>query len=191
MSKIKPKITSLKLTIAKSFWEYKMSCPLHILASHLKISKKTIYRLFKNKSSLIEFTVQLKMNEFEGSLKSIMGRKLDPVEELAQVTFYWEKFIAENYIATEVRRYLPVAIYSRTERKYLSIMNDVLKANVQNGIVHGVFSITDQDLTARFYLTHLENLKKDWIYDSGQRWEFLSNLVDHHLSSLQLTQGKQ
>ena len=121
------------------------------IATHLGISKKTIYQFYKDKKELVYKVVETKMAKQETEMEEIAGKAIDPVHEILLTSEYLKKiFINMNpFLLVEVQKYYPRAygIFSTHRDKciFSSIFN-----NIKKGITQGLYrSGMDVDTIAR------------------------------------------
>ncbi len=177
-------LTVFQKRIISSYWTIGLHSPLDILSHKMGISKKTIYKCFHDKDVLLEHTLNWRFTEFDKGFELILNKHLSPVNELKEMTFYWEQFIFKNYIKNNLRCVLSPSVYEKSKQVYLRLLHGNLEVNIKNGINQGVFIITNIEPTAKFYSMSLEYLKENWIENETSRRTWLNHLIEYHLNSL-------
>ncbi|MDB5273265.1 MAG: transcriptional regulator, TetR family [Chitinophagaceae bacterium] len=128
------------------------------IATHLGISKKTIYQFYKDKKELVYKVVETKMAKQETEMEEIAEKAIDPVHEILLTSDYLKKiFINMNpFLLVEVQKYYPRAygIFSTHRDKciFSSIFN-----NIKKGITQGLYRPgMDVDTIARLRMVCID-----------------------------------
>ena len=110
------------------------------IATHLGISKKTIYQFYKDKKELVYKVVETKMQRQEVEMEEITDSAIDPVHEVILTSDLLKKVFQNMnpFLLMEVQKYYPRA-YSvfqshRDKCIFLNIFN-----NMKKGIDMGLY----------------------------------------------------
>ncbi len=105
------------------------------IATHLGISKKTIYQFYKDKKELVYKVVEARITKQKSEMDQITVEAADPVQEIL-MTSNWlkEMFQSMNpFLLLEVQKYYP-----RAYGVFLSHRDKCIFSNIFNNIKKGV-----------------------------------------------------
>lgn len=110
------------------------------IATHLGISKKTIYQFYKDKKELVYKVVETKIQRQEVEMEEIMESAIDPVHEVILTSDLLKKVFQNMnpFLLMEVQKYYPRAygVFQSHRDKciFISIFN-----NIKKGIELGLY----------------------------------------------------
>ncbi len=118
------------------------------IAGELGMSKKTIYRFFKNKNILVKEAVDFIFDQIQKEIHHICSLDLNPYEELFAVKKIIEKNLKKSNASPyhQLKKYYPEIAKSLESRKFKSIM-ECLEHNLNKGIQLGYYK---KDLNKEF-----------------------------------------
>ena len=110
------------------------------LASHLSISKKTIYQFFKDKKEVVSASVRYMLDKELNELYEITENSKDVVEELVLLSEYFKKMTRQMNptLLFDMKKYHPEAwnLYlNRKETCYRSRLEAVLLRGKEQGVI--------------------------------------------------------
>lgn len=130
------------------------------IATHLGISKKTLYKWFENKDQIVSAVMSSHLNGVQGECENIIGNTRNAVDEMVQM-MDWAKrqFATMNPTAIhDLRKYYPAAwnLFHAHKSKYiLSQIQD----NLRRGVAEGLYRADlDIEVLSRLRLAQIDIL---------------------------------
>lgn len=128
------------------------------IATHLGISKKTIYQFFKDKKELVLKVVESRLLQQEKEMTVITDQAADPVHEVILIS-EWLKDFFQNlnpYLMMEIQKYYPKAYGAFLEHKQKCMLNNIYD-NIKKGIEVGLYRASiDLDTISRLRMFCVE-----------------------------------
>lgn len=110
------------------------------IASHLSISKKTIYQNFKDKDALVIAVTKIHMEQEMADMEKIVSESRDAIDEFFKITQYVKAALVKMNpsVLFDIKKYHPKAYLLFEEHKSECIMGTI-KRNLEVGIEQGVY----------------------------------------------------
>lgn len=130
------------------------------IASHLGISKKTLYKWFENKDQIVSAVISTHLSGVQGECEGIIGQARNAVDEMVQM-MDWAKrqFANVNPSAIhDLRKYYPAAwnLFHAHKNKYILSQ---IQANLQRGVAEGLYRPDlDIEVLSRLRLAQIDVL---------------------------------
>lgn len=163
------------------------------IATHLGISKKTLYKWYENKDQIVSAVIANHLNGVQGECEGIVGNARNAVDEMV-LMMDWAKrqFSNVNPAAVhDLRKYYPAAwaLFHTHKSKYiLSQIQDNLRRGVQEGLYRADL---DVEVLSRLHLAHIDILFDPEIYPLSEfdqsRVQFACN--EHFLLGMVTLKG--
>lgn len=159
------------------------------------ISKKTLYRLFENKESLIKKIVKDFIGTQKDEIKSIENESINAIEELLRI---YEKTcnnlrIFNQSLINDMRKFYPASweVFQQFKNDY--IYRHVL-SNLEKGIHEGLYrNDFDKKIIARFYTARIDLIINPELF-SPKEYSYntiLRELFFYHIRGIGSNQGIQ
>ena len=165
------------------------------IAEHMRISKKTIYHYFGDKTSLVRLAVLHVFEEVKDKIITIQTSMDNPIEALYEI-----KKIAVQVLGNkdkspqyQLQKYYP-AIYIEIRKKELSTFGNTFKLSLKKGMDSGLFRTTiDPEFIMRIYFNGFRGLRDIELfppedYDIDQ---IIGKYIDYHLRAIATAKGLQ
>ena len=165
------------------------------IAEHMRISKKTIYHYFGDKTSLVRSAVLHVFEEVKDKIITIQTSMDHPIEALYEI-----KKIAVQVLGNkdkspqyQLQKYYP-AIYIEIREKELSTFGNTFKLSLKKGMDSGLFRTTiDPEFIMRIYFNGFRGLRDIELfppedYDIDQ---IIGKYIDYHLRAIATAKGLQ
>ena len=151
------------------------------IALSLGVSKKTIYKYFKNKTELVDAVTNYMFATICCSIDEVCEKKMNPIQEL----FYIKKVVLE-YLNDEksspfyqLQKYYP-KIYTSLKHKQFGVMKDTIQENLERGIQSGLFrNNIDKDFISRIYFNGMVGIKDQELFPLKKY--SMNTLIDYYL----------
>lgn len=164
------------------------------VARQLSVSKKTLYRCFKDKDELVSFTIARHIAHMNNSIEQIQQREEDPILQIVNIADFVVHFKKEINPAVlyDLRKYHPETYVLLTEHRdnaaYLNI-----RQNIESGISKGYFRADlDVEVITRIWVFMVFALFENEIF-SGSEISFeraYREMVGYHLYGITTEAGR-
>ncbi len=125
------------------------------IANELGISKKTLYKHFNNKQSLVEGTTATLHEACLSSVNTISEKGYNPIEENFEIKKMFKEMFQNSSSSPiyQLKKYYPL-IHTKTMEKEMVLFSECLRKNIEKGIAEGYYrSDTKVDLATKFYFS--------------------------------------
>jgi len=125
-----------------------------------RISKKTLYKYFKDKDDLVTSCMSFELQRTEKEVKDIMSKGLNAIDESFEISRFVIDNVADLHPAMffELENYYPEAFKLYEEHQNKSIRSSIYD-NLEKGIKEGYYRADlNIDIVVSIYLTILYNL---------------------------------
>jgi len=123
------------------------------IASKLAISKKTIYKYFKNKEQLVEESVSLLHNTIHNEVLCVCDKGYNAIEENFEVKKMFKDLLKNSNESPmfQLQKYYPKT-YSKVMKNEFAMFKDCISHNIEKGIQEGLYrSNVNNSIITRFY----------------------------------------
>tara|TARA_B100000886_G_C20339172_1_gene455883 strand:- start:355 stop:954 length:600 start_codon:yes stop_codon:yes gene_type:complete len=165
------------------------------IAGHMRISKKTIYHYFDDKTSLVQSSVLLVFEEVKDKIIAIQTSMDNPIEALYEIKKIAVKVLGNKDKSPQyqLQKYYPT-IYLEIRKKELSTFGDSFKLSLKKGMDSGLFRDTiDPEFIMRIYFNGFRGLRdielfppEDYDIDL-----IIGKYIDYHLRAIATPKGLQ
>lgn len=163
------------------------------IALEMGISKKTIYKYFKNKKELIKIVITQLIEKISYGIDFIFEMNLNPIDKLFTikdfVTYYLKSESSSPFY--QLQKYYPVIFNSLISNQFNKVDEYVIK-NLKNGIEQGLFrNDINLKLISRFYATGINGIRNAELFNPIQfnNLEVQKNFLEYHLRGICTQQG--
>ena len=123
------------------------------IAQEMGVSKKTIYKYYKNKQSLIESTTSSLHDSYLSAIKNIEDKKFNPIQENFEIQKVFKEMFknVSSSPVYQLKKYYP-KIHEKRKEKEIYTFLECFKENIKRGVDEGYYrKETDVNLCAQFY----------------------------------------
>ncbi|MFD1294829.1 TetR/AcrR family transcriptional regulator [Lutibacter holmesii] len=163
------------------------------IANELAISKKTIYKYFKNKADLVNEATIFTHNQVHKEVLKIYNLNHNAIQENFEVKKVFNGFIqnVDDSPLFQLQKYYPET-YKRITSQELCMFKDCLLSNIQKGINEGLYRkniLIDQ--VTKFYFSlvmsvHDSNL---YTYNKNNIHKLELNILEYHTRAIATEKG--
>jgi TetR/AcrR family transcriptional regulator, cholesterol catabolism regulator len=151
------------------------------IANHLRISKKTLYKYFKDKNEVVQRIVQAQCEFEKLTIVQIVNESKNAIDELIRINNFVSSNISNVHASTlfDLEKYYPVAFSYFCDHKE-TYVRDLVKSNLKKGVVEGFYRDNlDIELVTIFYLELIETI---WTNEALSRDKFTLNQVHSEIA---------
>lgn len=163
------------------------------IAEHMRISKKTIYLCFNDKTALVRYSVLHVFETVKDKIINVETTTKNPIDALYEI-----KKIAVQVLGNkdkspqyQLQKYYP-AIYTEVREKELSAFGDTFKMSLTKGIESGLFrNDIDPDFIMRIYFNGFRGLRDIELFPPA-KYDIdllIGKYIDYHLRAIATTKG--
>lgn len=135
------------------------------IANALGISKKTLYKYFNNKHSLVEETTTTMHDSCLSMIELITNQGFNAIEENFEIKKMFKEMFqnASSSPIYQLKKYYP-KIHEKTMEKEIILFSECLKENLKKGIQEGYYrENTNIDLATQFYFSLVFSIHENTI----------------------------
>jgi AcrR family transcriptional regulator len=153
--------TELLIKIAEFLKTYGLrSATMDDIAKHLKMSKKTLYKSFKDKTDIINQVMGLQCQMEKGMIQEITKNSENAIDEIIKINNLISKTLnsVNPSVLFDLEKYYPEAfsVFCNHKETFIAYF---IEENLKRGIAEGYYrSNMDTLLVTRFYLKILEHI---------------------------------
>lgn len=165
------------------------------IANKLGVSKKTIYKYFKNKTELVDAVTDYTFNIICEGIDSICAIKENPIDELFDIKKLVMKYLKDEKSSPQyqLQKYYP-NIYQSLKQRQFDVMQECVIENLNYGIELGLYRPNiDPEFISRIYFHGLIGIKdKDLFPLNNYSMKTLMNFYyEYHLRGICTAKGIQ
>ena len=163
------------------------------IASALGVSKKTIYKYYKNKTELVNGVTHAMFNTICCGINGICALELNPIEELFSI----KRLVMENLKDEksspqyQLQKYYP-KIYASLKQKQFHVMQDCVINNLKKGIESDLYrKDIDLQFISRIYFNGMIGIKDKTLFplENYSMNSLMTNYLEYHLRGICTTLG--
>ena len=163
------------------------------IANELAISKKTIYKFFKNKQELVEETVSLVHETMHKEIFCICDKGYNAIEENFEIKNMFKNMFknSDDSPMFQLEKYYPDT-YNKIMINEFDMFKDCILTNIKKGIKEGLYRANiDEDLITKFYFSlamsvHNSNLHT---YNKNALNKLETNVLEYHTRAISTLKG--
>lgn len=162
------------------------------LASHLGVSKKTLYQHFKNKSDLVEKTLSEHLEMEKQAVLEFRATSENAIVELFKIGAHVSSHLHQinPAIMFDLKRYYPKAWETLEFYKTDFIYDNILK-NIKRGSTEGLYrDDLNSEIIARFYLEMINAIMHpDFKASNREIVEYYEEFLRYHVRGIASNKG--
>ncbi|RSK30188.1 TetR/AcrR family transcriptional regulator [Hymenobacter metallilatus] len=153
------------------------------IATHLAISKKTLYKWFENKDQIVLGVMTQHLAMAQSQCSKLASHAGNAVEEMLNVSQWADQQFGDIHpsIFHDLRKYYPTTWALFEAHRNTFILNQITR-NLRRGIAEGLFRADlDVEVLARLNLAQIEMAFDPQLYPAGQFTPMrVSRVFDEH-----------
>ncbi|APZ45748.1 TetR family transcriptional regulator [Polaribacter reichenbachii] len=165
------------------------------IASSLGVSKKTIYKYFKNKTDLVASVTEYIFNNISSGINQICSLNKNPIEEVFDI----KRFIMSNLKDEksspqyQLQKYYP-KIFASIRQKQFEIMQVCVIQNLNDGIQQGLYrKEIDVEFISRIYFNGMISIKDKELFplQNYSMNTLMNYYLEYHIRGICTEKGLQ
>ncbi|TXD47782.1 TetR/AcrR family transcriptional regulator [Polaribacter sp. IC073] len=165
------------------------------IASSLGVSKKTIYKYFKNKTALVDAVTHQMFDTICFGIDGICELKLDAIDELFSIKRLVMQHLKDEKSSPQyqLQKYYP-KIYASLKQQQFHVMQDCVVNNLKKGIATKLYRENiDLEFISRIYFNGMIGIKDKDLFPltNYSMNSLMSTYLDYHLRAISTQKGLQ
>ena len=163
------------------------------IASALGVSKKTIYKFFKNKTELVDAVTNYMFDTVSCGIDGICDLKMNPIDEIFSIKRFVMEHLKDEKSSPQyqLQKYYP-KIYASLKQKQFHVMQDCVIENLKSGIESGLYRETiDLEFISRIYFNGMIGIKDKGLFplDNYSMNTLMNYYLEYHLRGICTQKG--
>ena len=181
-------------TAASLFLQYGYkSVTMDDIAVHMRISKKTIYTYFDDKTSLVRASVLYVFEEVKNKIINVQESMDNPIEALYEIKKIAVQVLGKKDKSPQyqLQKYYP-AIYEEIRKKELSALGNCFEMSLRKGMKSGFFRpALDTEFITLIYFNGFRGLRDIELFPPEQYDidQIIGKFIDYHLRAIVTPKG--
>ncbi|QTD38756.1 TetR/AcrR family transcriptional regulator [Polaribacter batillariae] len=165
------------------------------IASNLGVSKKTIYKYFKNKTALVTAVTEYMFAIICNGINDICKKNLNPIEEIFSIKRMVMKHLKDEKSSPQyqLQKYYP-KIYASLKQKQFQVMQETIKDNLKRGVELDLFrKEINIDFISRIYFYGINGIKDQEVFPITyfSMNELTNHYLEYHIRGIATEKGVQ
>ena len=163
------------------------------IAHEMRISKKTIYAHYKNKTELVKETAIHVFDKITDGIDCICSLNKNPIEELYEIKRFVMLHLKNDKSSPQyqLQKYYP-EIYQSMKVKQFDLMQDCVIENIKKGIEQNLYrKKLNVDFISRIYFLGITGIKDETIFpfEKYPKIKLMENYLEYHLRGIVTSKG--
>ena len=163
------------------------------IANKIGVSKKTIYKYFKNKTELVDVVTNHTFETISCGIDEICNKNLNPIEEIFSIKRLVMEHLKDEKSSPQyqLQKYYPNT-YTQLKQKQFLQMQECVINNLKLGINNGFYRANiDLEFISRIYFIGLTGIKdKDFFpLDNYSMKELMNYYLEYHMRGICTEKG--
>lgn len=140
------------------------------IARNLSVSKKTLYKYFKDKSDVVDEVTKCLIGGEECSIKEIINESENAIDEIIRISEFANQMLKNMHpsVMFDLNKYYPEAFKIFRDHKNVFIAQTVIK-NLERGIEEGFYRENlDVNIISKLYLAKIEAIWDQEMFPASQ-----------------------
>ncbi len=165
------------------------------MASELGVSKKTLYKYFSNKASLVDASTTAIQETIESNIASIKSKEYNAIEEEFKIKAIFNEMFknAKGSPMYQLKKYYP-EIYNKLMDREVCMFSECNTDNLTKGIAQGLYRRDiDHKLVTNFYFTLVFGVYDSTTYsdDIQELLKIEYHVLEYHIRAIATEKGIQ
>ncbi|NER13072.1 TetR family transcriptional regulator [Leptobacterium flavescens] len=159
------------------------------IANEMAMSKKTLYKYFKNKEVLVEESTSMMHEACHMGIQMITDQGYNPIRENFEIKKMFKEMFknADSSPIFQLKKYYP-KIHERVMCKEMGAFSECVKQNINRGIEQGYYrEQIDIDLCIQFYFAIVFSIHENAETENRPEFEVLA--LEYHTRAIATEKG--
>jgi len=163
------------------------------IASSLGVSKKTIYKYFSNKTTLVSAVTDFMFSNISTGINLICSLKKNPIDEIFDIKRFVMSHLKDEKSSPQyqLQKYYP-KIFASIKKKQFGVMQECVIENLNHGKNSGLYrKEIDVEFISRIYFSGMMSIKDPDIFhlNNYSMNTLMSKYLEYHLRGICTEKG--
>lgn len=161
------------------------------IANALSMSKKTLYKCFKNKKDLVEESAFFMHKAIKDELGTIYAKKLNPIAENFEMNIVFKRIFCQTSMSpmSQLNKHYP-ATYEKITAGEFVIFKKYVTNNLKRGIKSGLYrDDLDTETMFKYYFILVTNLKDHPMFKNDEKLHEGFPVLEYHTRAIATEKG--
>lgn len=163
------------------------------IANELAISKKTIYKYFKNKEELVDETVSLVHETMHNEVYCICNKGYNAIQENFEIKNMFKNMFknSDDSPMYQLEKYYPKT-FSKIMANEFSMFKDCISNNLKKGMAEGLYRKNiDEELVTKFYFSLAMSVHNSKLhaYNKNTLNKLETSVLEYHTRAIATGKG--
>lgn len=163
------------------------------IANELGVSKKTLYKHFPNKSSLVDASTESVHKSIVEMIDKIKSKNFNAVEEEFAVKAIFKEVLKNTKTSPmyQLKKYYPET-YMKVKERELCMFKDCISSNILKGVEQGLYRADiNQESMVNFYFTLVFGVFENDFYGDGvqELMKVEYEILEYHIRAMATEKG--
>ena len=163
------------------------------IANKLAMSKKTIYKFFKNKESLVDKSVTYFHQTIYDQVNVICNKKFNAIEENFEIKKMFKDLLKNSGESPmfQLQKYYPKT-FNKIMTKEFSMFSDCITQNIEKGITEGLYRPNIKvEIITKFYFALVYSVHDNNLFTYKMRTlnQLEIDVLEYHTRSIATAKG--
>lgn len=163
------------------------------IANELAISKKTIYKYFKNKEELVDETVSLVHETMHNEVYCICDKGYNAIQENFEIKNMFKNMFknSDDSPMYQLEKYYPKT-FSKIMANEFSMFKDCISNNLKKGMAEGLYRKNiDEELVTKFYFSLAMSVHNSKLhtYNKNTLNKLETSVLEYHTRAIATEKG--
>lgn len=184
----------LTAKIADVFMRYGVrSVNMDDIARNLSVSKKTLYKYYKDKSDVVKCVTDLMTHGEECQIAEIEAESENAIDEIIRISEFANQMLKNMHpsVMFDLQKYYPESFQVFSDHKKIFVTNQV-EANLIKGIKEGLYRDNIKvDIISKLYVTKIDAIWNSELFPSNE-YSFAQvhlEMIRYHIRGLASPEG--
>lgn len=160
------------------------------IACEMCISKKTIYKYFSNKETLIEEGTEVVHQKIHTLMEEVISQNHNAIAENVQMREMFKQMFQsfDHSPAYQLKKHYP-EIYDKMICNEIEDCSQMFRQNIEKGIVEGLYrKETDVEAAVKFYYTLIFSINENTMMEKDA-YELEAKALEYHTRAIATPKG--
>jgi len=161
------------------------------IANALCMSKKTLYKCFKNKKDLVNESAFFLHKEIKDELGAIYAKKLNPIAENFEMNVVFKRIFCQTAMSpmNQLNKHYPIT-YEKLIDGEFEVFKKYVTNNIKRGIKSGLYR-DDLDIESmfRYYFILVTNLQDHPMFKNDEKLKKGFPVLEYHTRAIATEKG--
>lgn len=165
------------------------------IANEMAISKKTIYKYFKNKVELVDKTINYLHKRMQHGVFCICEQQYNAIEENFEIKKMFKDFFqnSDDSPMYQLQKYYPKS-FNKIMNKEFKMFKECISNNIEKGISQGLYrKEIDKELITKFYFSLVMSVHDSsfYTYKNNSISKLEMSVLEYHTRAIATPKGIQ